>query len=48
MRRKRPGKNCRMVLVFALAALTARCAGSKIFKQNQFIMASKRHGTPLA
>jgi hypothetical protein len=48
MRRKRPGKNCRLRPVFALAALTARCGGAIIFKQNQSIMDSNGDGTALA
>jgi hypothetical protein len=48
MRRKRPGKNCRVGPVFALAGLTERRHIPTIPKQNQFIMPSAGRGTPLA
>src|SRR5581483_6931550 len=48
MRRKRPGKNCRMGPVFALARLTAGHRALTIIEQNQPIIPAMSRGTRLA
>jgi hypothetical protein len=48
MRRKRPGKNCRMGPVFALAGLTPVTGIPIIIQQIQFIMPQAKRGTALA
>jgi hypothetical protein len=48
MRRKRPGKNCRMAPVFASAGCCLITGISAITEQNQFTMPQAGRGTPLA
>jgi hypothetical protein len=48
MRRKRPGKNCRLVPVFASAGLGLVTGISTIIEQNQFTMPRAGRGTRLA
>jgi hypothetical protein len=48
MRRKRPGKNCRMAPVFASAGSCLVTGISKIIQQDQFTTPQAGRGTRLA